>query len=111
MPFKIVNETYECSPDENPERYGYIEGYTSNTVGETYLRINCKSVVDEEKLDWYKRCYGQIPTTPIREATLGLRSGCRPLQDGDIIGEGVRLSRRQVKQLIKELKLWLKKGY
>ncbi len=57
MAFKIVNETYECSPNENPEKYGYIEGYTSNTVGETYLRINCKALIDEDKLDWYKRCY------------------------------------------------------
>ncbi len=107
MAFKIVNETYECSPDENPERYGYIEGYTSNTVGETYLRINCKSLVDEEKLDWYKRCYGEVPTI---ENRLGHR-GCRSLKAGDIIGEGVRLNQEQVKQLIKELKLWLKKGY
>ena len=24
MAFKIVNETYECLPNENPEKYGYI---------------------------------------------------------------------------------------
>lgn len=105
MAFKIVNETYECSPNENPEKYGYIEGYTSNTVGETYLRINCKALIDEDKLDWYKRCYGEIPTI---ENVLGQR-GCRPLKVGDIIGEGVRrfvrikLLRRYCKQYSKRI--------
>lgn len=110
MAFKIVNETYECLDGENPERYGYIEGYTSNTVGETYLRINCKALIDEHKLDWYKRVYGEIPTTPSCDNFPPYKKGLRPLQDGDIIGEGVRLDKRQVKLLIKELKKWLRKG-
>ena len=106
MAFKIVNETYKGNEGQNPEAFGYIEGYTSNTVGETYLRINCKSRIDESKLEWYRRCYGEIPTI-----INGVKRGCRPLQDGDIIGEGVRLNKKQVKQLIKELKKWLRRGY
>lgn len=34
MAFKIVNETY-VDDNRKPEVFGYIEGYTSNTVGET----------------------------------------------------------------------------
>lgn len=48
MPFKIVNETYYTNENENPEKYGYIEGYTSNTAGATFLRINCKVTLDED---------------------------------------------------------------
>ena len=107
MPFEIVNETYEIIEGQDPKRFGYIEGYTSNTVGETYLRLNCKELIDKDELDWYMRVYKEIPTTP---KGCG-QKGCRPLQEGDIIGAGVRLSKAQVKQLIKELKLWLKKGY
>lgn len=110
MAFKIVNETYECLEGENPERYGYIEGYTSNTVGETYLRINCKTLIDENMLAWYKRCWGEIPTIPNGLGTCE-NEGCRKLQNGDIVGEGVRLNKKQVKQLIRELKKWLRRGY
>ena len=107
MAFKIANETYYVEKGREPEVYGYIEGYTSNTVGKTYLRLNCKSLVDNEILEWYKRVYGEIPTTP---CGLG-EKGCRPLQNGDIIGEGVRLNKKQVKKLIKELKKWLRRGW
>lgn len=111
MAFKIVNETYECLPGENPERYGYIEGYTSGTAGETCLRINCKSLVDDGMLNWYMRCYGAIPTIPDQSGDCINKKGCRTLQSGDVIGDGVRLSKKQVKQLIKELKLWLRRGH
>ena len=111
MAFKIVNETYYVEKGREPEVYGYIEGYTSNTVGETYLRINCKCLIDEEKIDWYKRCWTELPTIPIHPSCYLDKKGCRPIQDGDIIGEGVRLNKKQVKQLIKELEKWLRKGY
>lgn len=110
MAFKIINETYPCLSGESPERYGFIEGYTSNTVGEMYLRVNCKVLVDANKLDWYKQCYGDIPTIP-NGFGICKNEGCRPLQDGDVIGEGVRLNRKQVKKLIRELKKWLRRGY
>lgn len=110
MPFEIVNETYQCSPNENPKKYGYIKGYTSNTVGETYLRLNCKSVLDDEQIDWYKRVFGEVPTTPNTPSSALRKKGCRPLQAGDIIGEGIRLNKKQVRQLIKELKRWLRRG-
>ena len=108
MAFKIVNETYYA---ENPESMGWIEGYTSNTVGHTYLRINCKCLIDEERIDWYKRLWTELPTIPIKPSVHFDKQGCRPIQVGDIIGEGVRLNKKQVKQLIKELKKWLRKGY
>lgn len=107
MAFEIINETYEVTEGQDPKRFGYLEGYTSNTVGETYLRLNCKELVDKEELEWYKRVYKDIPTIP---KGFG-QQGCRPLQEGDIVGAGIRLSQKQVKQLIKELKLWLKRGY
>ena len=93
MPFKIVNETYYTEEGQNPERYGYIEGYTSNTVGETFLRINCKATLDEDLVRFYQT------------------TGHFNLEVGRHIGEGVRLNKKQVKQLIKELQKWLKKGY
>ena len=30
---------------------------------------------------------------------------------GDIEGAGIRLTRKQVKQLVRELKKWLRRGY
>lgn len=93
MPFKIVNETYYTEEGQNPERYGYIEGYTSNTVGATFLRINCKVTLDEDLIRF-------------RNKTNHFN-----LEVGRHIGEGVRLNKKQVKQLIKELKKWLRKGY
>ena len=95
MPFKIVNETYYTDENENPERYGYIEGYTSNTVGATFLRINCKVTLDEDLINFRKKFCPHYYNP----------------KAGDISGEGVRLNKKQVKQLIKELKKWLRKGY
>lgn len=95
MAFKIVNETYITLPGQNPERYGYVEGYTSNTVGETYLRLNTCIVPDEDMIDTYKRSPGL--------EYFGLKAGSK-------YGTGVRLSRKQVLQLIWELVKWLVKG-
>ena len=96
MAFEIVNETYVTGEGEDPKKYGYIEGYTSNTVGETYLRLNVKSIPDKEQYDTYAR------------------SGCLEhfeYKIGKPYGEGIRLSKKQAKRLIKELKKWLRKGY
>ena len=92
MAFKIVNETYTVAPGEKPEKYGYVEGYTSNTVGATYLRLNVMSVPDQEQYDTYKRtnCLRHFEYKP-----------------GNKYGTGVRLSRKQVLQLIWELLKWL----
>ena len=105
MSFEIVDSSYGAdSEGRNPKVYGYIEGYTSNTCssdGEVYLRLNCKKLVDEETLDWFLRYYGDIPTKGV------FKAGCRPLRPGDIIGEGIRLSKEEVRKLIKELSNWL----
>lgn len=96
MAFKIVNETYTTLPGENPEKYGYIEGYTSNTVGETYLRLNAFIVPDEAQYItyWTTGCLHDFEYKP-----------------GHRYGTGVRLNRRQVVQLIWELFKWLVRGY
>ena len=96
MAFEIVNETYYSGPNENPKKWGYIEGYTSNTVGETYLRLNVKSIPDQDQYDTHKRCH------------------C--LEDfeyrvGHPYGEGIRLNRKQVVELIWELIKWLVRGW
>jgi hypothetical protein len=96
MAFKIVNETYTTLPGEKPEKHGYVEGYTSNTVGATYLRLNVMSIPDEEQYNTYKR------TGALRHFEY------RP---GNKYGTGVRLSRKQVIRLIWELVKWLVKGY
>lgn len=96
MPFEIVNETYTTLPGENPKKWGYIEGYTSNTFGETYLRLNVKSIPDQQQYDLHKCCRSLE------------RFEYRP---GKVYGEGIRLSRKQVVQLIYELIKWLVKGY
>lgn len=96
MPFEIVNETYTTLPGENPKKWGYIEGYTSNTVGETYLRLNVKSIPDQELYDHHKRCRSLD------------NFEYRP---GKVYGEGIRLSRKQVVRLVLELVKWLVKGY
>lgn len=96
MPFEIVNETYTTLPGENPKKWGYIEGYTSNTVGETYLRLNVKSIPDQEQYDHHKRCRSLD------------NFEYRP---GKVYGEGIRLSRKQVVRLVLELVKWLVKGY
>lgn len=95
MAFKIVNETYGTLPEESPEKYGYIEGYTSNTVGATYLRLCVFMVPDESMYDTYKRT----------------NSLCHfEFKVGRKYGTGVRLSRRQVVKLIWELLKWLVRG-
>lgn len=96
MAFKIVNETYATLPGENPEKHGFVEGYTSNTVGATYLRLNVFQVPDDEQYNTYKRtnCLRNFEYCP-----------------GKRYGTGVRLSRKQVLQLIWELVKWLLRGY
>lgn len=96
MAFEIINETYYTSKNENPKKYGFIEGYTSNTVGKTYLRINCKSIPDQQMYDTYKRCN---------------RLKYLEYNVGQVYGEGVRLNRKQVIRLICELIKWLVRGY
>lgn len=97
MAFEIVNETYgDILENESPKRWGYIEGYTSNTVGETYLRLNVKSIPDERMYNHYKR------TNCLEDFEYRI---------GKPYGEGVRLNRKQVCHLILELIKWLIKGY
>lgn len=96
MAFEIVNETYYTSPEEDPKKYGYIEGYTSNTVGETYLRLNVKSIPDQDKYDTYRR------TGALNHFEYKV---------GKPYGEGIRLNKKQVIRLIWELVKWLVKGY
>ena len=96
MAFEIVNETYTTQPGENPKKWGYIEGYTSNTMGETYLRLNIKSIPEQDQYDTYART-GALNHFEYRV--------------GEVYGEGIRLSRRQVFQLICELAKWLVKGW
>ena len=112
MAFRIVNRTY-YDPDRKPEAFGFIEGYTSNTVGETYLRMNIKEETDDEKLNWYIRCFGSVPRDVIYYGGRGggVRGYLRERRAGDCVGEGIRLDRRQVVQLIWELIKWLVKGY
>lgn len=96
MAFEIVNETYITLEGENPKKYGYIEGYTSNTVGETYLRMNIKSIPEQDQYDCYKR------TNSLADFEYKV---------GKPYGEGVRLNKKQVMRLIWELIKWLVKGY
>lgn len=96
MPFEIVNETYYTGEGEDPKKYGYIEGYTSNTVGETFLRMNIKSIPDQSMYDGYKRT-GAL--------------GHFEYQVGKPFGEGVRLNKKQVVRLIWELLKWLIRGW
>lgn len=96
MAFEIINETYPTLPEEDPKKYGYIEGYTSNTVGATYLRINVKSIPDQDQYDCHKRS-GSIQHFEYRV--------------GEPYGEGVRLNKRQVWRLIWELLKWLIRGH
>lgn len=96
MAFEIVNETYQTLESENPKKYGYIEGYTSNTVGRTYLRLNVKSIPDQDQYDTYKRS-GILDHFEYRV--------------GKPYGEGVRLNKKQVRKLIWELIKWLVRGW
>lgn len=95
MSFEIINETYKTLENENPKKYGYIEGYTSNTIGKTYLRLNVKSIPDQEQYDHHKK--------------LGIQQW--EFRVGQPYGEGIRLNRKQVIKLIWELIKWLIKGY
>ena len=95
MPFEIVNETYKTDAWENPKKWGYIEGYTSNTVGETFLRLNILSIPDQEQYDHHMR--------------VGMEHW--EFRVGKPYGEGIRLNRKQVCRLIWELIRWLIKGY
>lgn len=110
MAFRIVDRTYTKGTDRKPESMGIIEGYTSNTVGATYLRINCIVETDQEKYDWFMRMYGEVPHDVNYVNPLTLRSSLRDREVGDITGEGIRLDRRQVIRLIWELIKWLVKG-
>lgn len=96
MAFEIVNETYTTLEGQDPKRWGYIEGYTSNTVGETYLRLNVKSIPDDEMVEHHRRA-----------KTLH----CYEYKAGKPHGEGIRLNRKQVVELIWELIKWLIKGW
>ena len=96
MAFEIVNETYVTLDGENPKKWGYIEGYTSNTVGSTYLRMNVMSIPDKDQYDCHKRC-GRLDNFEYKV--------------GKPYGEGIRLNRKQVVQLIWELIKWLVRGY
>ena len=96
MAFEIVNETYYTAPEENPKKWGYIEGYTSNTWGKTYLRLNIMSIPDQDQYDTHKRS-GSIE--------------CFEYRVGKPYGEGIRMNRKQVIRLIWELIKWLIKGY
>ena len=96
MAFEIINETYTTLPGEDPKKWGYIAGYTSNTVGETYLRMNIKSIPDQSQYDTHKRS-GSLSHFEYKP--------------GKVYGEGIRLNRKQVLRLIWELIKWLVKGY
>lgn len=96
MAFEIVNETYPTVEGEDPKKYGYIEGYTSNTVGKTYLRINCKEIPDEGSYECH-RCSGSIKHYEYKP--------------GQVYGTGVRLNKKQVRRLIWELIKWLVRGW
>lgn len=109
MAFYIANRTY-CDPDRKPEAFGFIEGYTSNTVGETFLRINIKEETDDEKLAWYMRLCGCVPFDVKEIDPKTHKFFMRERRAGDCVGTGIRLDRRQVAQLIWELIKWLVKG-
>lgn len=110
MAFRIVDRTYTKGTDRKPESMGIIEGYTSNTVGATYLRINCSVETDQEMYDWFMRVYGEVPHDVHDINPITLRSSLKDREVGDITGEGIRLDRRQVIRLIWELIKWLVKG-
>lgn len=96
MAFEIINETYHSGPNENPKKWGYIEGYTSNTVGRTYLRLNIMSIPEQDQYD------GHVRSGSIK---------CFEYRVGKPYGEGVRLNRKQVAKLIWELAKWLVRGW
>ncbi len=97
MSFKIVDEEYHMEEQgRSPEVMGYVEGYTSNTFGATFLHLNCMAVPDEKMYECYRR------------------TGCLQsfeFKPGQKYGTGVRLNRRQVAKLIWELLKWLVRGH
>ena len=111
MAFKIVDRTYTKGTGRKPESMGIIEGYTSNTVGATYLRINCKAETDQEHYDWYMRLYGEVPHDVHDYDADRHKCFLRDRQVGDVTGEGIRLDRKQVVRLIWELIKWVVRGY
>lgn len=96
MAFEIVNETYPTGPNENPKKWGYIKGYTSNTWGKTYLCLNVKEIPDQEQYDTHKRS-GSIEAF---EYKVGVPYGTH-----------IRLNKKQVWKLIWELFKWLVRGW
>ena len=110
MAFRIVDRTYTKGTDRKPESMGIIEGYTSNTVGATYLRVNCKVETDQEHYDWYMRLFGEVPRDVHDYDDKRHKPFLRDRQVGDITGEGIRLDKRQVIRLVWELIKWLVKG-
>ena len=111
MAFRIVDRTYTKGTGRKPETFGIIEGYTSNTVGATYLRINCKAETDKEHYEWFMRVYGEVPHDVYDYDPNRKKSFLRDRQVGDVTGEGIRLDRRQVLRLIWELIKWFVKGH
>ena len=96
MSFEIVNETYVTPEEQDPKRWGYIEGYTSNTVGETFLRLNINSIPDQEMYDYHKKI-GVLDKYEYKV--------------GQPYGEGIRMNRKQVCQSIWELIKWIVRGW
>lgn len=111
MAFRIVDRTYTAGTNRKPESMGIIEGYTSNTVGHTYLQINCKVETDQEMYDWFLRIYGEVPHDVHDYDPVSHRSYLKYRRVGDVTGEGIRLDKIQVINLIWELIKWLVKGY
>lgn len=111
MAFYIADRTYTKGTDRKPESMGIIEGYTSNTVGATYLRINCKEETDQERYDWYLRLYREVPHDVHEVDHNTYKSYLRDRKVGDVTGCGIRLDRGQVVRLIWELIKWLVKGH
>ena len=105
MAFRIVNRTYIS---DEPESFGLIEGYTSNTVGETYLRMNIYTKITERILSHDKNVFGSIPCDVVE--IVETKPHYRERRVGDYIGEGIRLDKRQVTKLIWELLKWLIRG-
>lgn len=111
MAFRIVDRTYTKGTDRKPESMGIIEGYTSNTVGATHLRINCRAETDQGRYDWFMGMYGEVPHDVPEINPFTLEGSLRDRKVGDITGEGICLDRRQVIRLIWELIKWLVRGY
>lgn len=93
MAFKIADRTYTKGTDRDPESMGVIEGYTSNTVGETFLRINCKEKTDQEHYDWFLRVCGEVPRDIMCYDEKSHKSCFRERKVGDYTCEGIRLDR------------------